>query len=128
MEALRGEAKAPTEDVHSALAVVETQEPEGPTAKTATNTEADKLGLVASWAREFGYVSLRDPTTGEWCDVQVREAPSWALWEARKRKELYKDGNRRAYRLTSRQMEEIWRSEQSEDEGIVEEHPIEGED
>jgi hypothetical protein len=50
------------------------------------------------------------------------------LWEARKRKELYKDGNRKAYRLTSRDMEDIREAEfLSEPEGIVEDHPIEEE-
>ena len=51
-----------------------------------------------------------------------------AGWEARKREELYKSGNRKAYRLTSREMEEIWKAEHtSEPAGIVEELPIEEE-
>jgi hypothetical protein len=97
--------------------------------KTAkTPSEAEHLGLIAMWSVEFGYVSLHDPTTGEWHDVRTKEAPSWALWEARKRKELYKDGNRKAYRLTSRDMEDIREAEfLSEPEGIVEDHPIEEE-
>jgi hypothetical protein len=94
--------------------------------KTDKTTEAGKLGLVASWSREFGYVALRDPGSGEWHDLAVKDAPGWALWEARKRKELYRDGSRGAYRLTSREMEEIWHSEQApESEGIVEDHPLE---
>ncbi len=101
-----------------------------PTAKTAkTPSEAGQLGVIAMWSIEFGYVSLHDPTTGEWHDIQTKEAPSWALWEARKRKELYKDGNRKAFRLTSREMEEIWEDELTpEPEGIVEDHPVEKEE
>jgi hypothetical protein len=103
-----------------------------PTAKIAKITsgykdEAEELGLVGNWSHEFGYVSLHDPTTGEWHDLQTKDAPGWSLTEARKRKELYRDGNLRAYRLTSREMEEIWESEQPQDEGIVEEYPVEEE-
>jgi hypothetical protein len=99
------------------------------TSKTIkTLSEAEHIGLVATWALEFGYVSIHDPTTGEWHDLSTKEAPSWAGWEARKRKELYKGGNRKAYRLTSREMEEVWEGEHAPKlEGIVEEHPIEEE-
>jgi len=47
------------------------------------------------------------------------------MGEARRRKELYKSGNQRAYRLTARDMEEAWKSDQPPEEGIVEEHPLE---
>jgi hypothetical protein len=102
---------------------------QNPTAKTAkTLSEAERLGLVATWSIEFGYISIHDPTTGEWHDIPTKEAPDWAQWEARKRKELYKDGNRKAFRLTSREMSELWEAEYvPEPEGIVEEHPIEEE-
>jgi hypothetical protein len=85
--------------------------PINPPSKTSKTPEADQLGLVATWSHEFGYVSMHDPTAGE----------------AHKRKQLYKDGNRKAYRLTSREMEKIWEAEHlaSEDEGIVEDHPLE---
>lgn len=78
---------------------------------------------------EFGYVSLHDSTSGEWHDVPTRDAPGWAKWEAGKRKELYKGGSRKAYRLTSREMGEIWKAERGpeEEKGIVEEHPVEEE-
>ena len=103
---------------------------QNPTAKTVkTPSEAERLGMVTMWSIEFGYVSIHDPTTGEWHDIPTREAPSWSMWEARKRKELYKDGNRKAYRLTSREMEEIWEDELiPEPEGIVEDHPVEEEE
>jgi hypothetical protein len=98
------------------------------TDKTDRNTEAERLGLVATWSIEFGYVSLHDPTTGEWHDLRTEDAPGWAKREAFKRKELYKDGNRKAYRLTSREMEELWEVERvPEPEGIIEDHPIEEE-
>ena len=97
-----------------------------PSAKTAKTPDADQLGLVATWSVEFGYVSIHDPTAGEWFDLRTRDAPEWAVREARKRKELYRDGNRRAYRLTSRQMEEILEAERPDPEvGIVEDHPVE---
>jgi hypothetical protein len=68
---------------------------------------------------------LHDPTTGEWWDLSTTDAPGWAMGEARRRKELYKSGNQRAYRLTARDMEEAWKSDQPPEEGIVEEHPLE---
>ncbi len=86
------------------------------------------LGLIATWSREFGYISIHDPTTGEWHDVATKDAPDWAKREAFKRKELYRDGNRKAFRLTARDMEEVWEAERvPEPEGIVEDHPIEEE-
>jgi hypothetical protein len=44
--------------------------------------------------------------------------------DARRRKEQYRGGNRRAYRLTSSEIEELWRAESLVDEGIVEDHPL----
>ncbi len=85
---------------------------------------AAEIGLVSRWARTLGYLSIHDPTSGEWHDLQVADAPGWATREARKRKELYMDGNRRAYRLTVSDMSEIWEADHLE-EGIVEEYPIE---
>jgi hypothetical protein len=95
--------------------------------------KAAALGLVAKWSVEFGYVSTHDPTTGEWHDLLTKEAPDWAVREARRRKELYKDGNHRAYDLTAADMEEIWRKEQAEmwdhpavtDKGVVYEDYLE---
>lgn len=85
--------------------------------------------MVATWAATFGFVSIHDPTTGEWHDVQTKQAPDWALAEASTRKTLYKSGNRKAYSLNAPQMEEIWETEHPpSEEGIVEEYPIEGED
>ena len=83
--------------------------------------EADDRGLVATWAHEQGFVAVHDPTTGEWHDIPMKEAPSWGQNEARYRKRLYKSGNRRAYSLTSRQIEQL-RAEESGEEVVVEEH------
>jgi hypothetical protein len=80
---------------------------------------------------EFGYVSIYAPTSGEWHDLRTKDAPDWAVREAHKRKELYRSGNRRAYRLTSRELGEILKLERPPDpepEGIVEDHPIEEEE
>ena len=33
--------------------------------------EADRRGLVIKWSREPGYVSIHDPTTGEWHEVKA---------------------------------------------------------
>ncbi len=101
-----------------------------PTAKTAeTPPEAERLGLVATWSIDFGYISIHDPTTGEWHDVATNDAQAWSKREAFKRKELYRDGNRKAFRLTAREMEEIWEAEYvPEPEGIIEDHPVEEED
>jgi hypothetical protein len=108
------------------------EKPKTPTSapsETSKTIEAEDLGLVASWSVEFGFISMHDPTTGEWHDLRWKDAPGWARWEARKRKELYGDGNRKAHRLTSREIGEIWAAENplSIEEGIVEDHPVEGE-
>src|SRR5215212_6412302 len=109
-----------------ALDALEKQEtPESLAAKTAKTTEAERLGLIATWSALFGYVSMHDPTTGKWHDLQTKDAPAWAVGEARRRKEQYRAGNRRAYRLTSSEIEELWRAESPVDEGIFEDHPLE---
>jgi hypothetical protein len=78
------------------------------------------MGLAAKWSREYGYVSIHD-TTGEWWDVSLKDAPQWALGEARRRKELYGAGDKRAYRLTSQEMEELWEREQLVYDDVAEE-------
>ena len=37
--------------------------------------EAASRGLVTKWSREPGWISLHDPTTGEWHDVKASECP-----------------------------------------------------
>jgi len=72
--------------------------------------EAGRLGLIAAWSHEFGYVSLHDPITGEWHDLPTAEAPDWAKREAFKRKELGKLGGV-ADLLTRAELEEVWERE-----------------
>ena len=35
--------------------------------------EAERRGLIIKWSREPGYLSLHDPTTGEWHEVKASE-------------------------------------------------------
>jgi hypothetical protein len=90
--------------------------------------EAHRLGLVARWSRDFGFISIHDPTTGEWHDLKAEDAPGWAKREAHKRRELRRAGDPRAHDLTREDMEEIWETEHlGKEEGIIEDHPVEEE-
>src|SRR5215216_2442514 len=72
--------------------------------------QADALGLVARWSRQFGYIAIHDPTTGEWHDVTIKEAPDWAKSEAFLRARLRKV--RGITRLMSRvELEQVWAGE-----------------
>ena len=105
---------------------VKSRRPKDTARKTTKTPKTDELGLIASWSHEFGYVSLHDPVSGVWHDLAVKDAPGWAPWESRKRQELYRAGDYRAYRLSARQMEEIWEAEHPPDMDLIEEeHPIE---
>jgi hypothetical protein len=86
--------------------------------------KAAARGLTAKWSKEFGFISIHDPTTGEVNDIPTKDAPKWALNEAATRKRLYRSGRRDAFELTSAQMEAIWEKEHfiPEEEGIQEEH------
>jgi len=135
-------AKTPTEYVKSVVGGDENPEkPQNGTAKTAKTVtghqdKASEIGLVATWSREFGFLSLHDSTTGEWHDLPTKGVPDWAVREARKRRELYKSGNCKAYRLTSSELEKVWEEEQQEmwelpaitDKGIVYEDYLEDEE
>ena len=35
--------------------------------------EADRRGLIIRWAKERGWISMHDPSTGEWHDVRASE-------------------------------------------------------
>lgn len=87
---------------------------------------ADRRGLVARWSRTFGFIEIHDPIEGEWWELPWKEAPSWARWEARKRKALHKSGDRRASERSSQDMEELWREEHPPEPeiGITEDHPV----
>jgi hypothetical protein len=99
-------------------------------AEHAGSTRAEKRaairGLTAKWSREFGYITIHDPTTGDSVDVATNDAPPWAKWEAGERKSRWRGGDKRAYDLTASEMEEIWAAEHPPEPelGIVEEHPI----
>lgn len=45
--------------------------------------EADRRGLVIKWSKEPGYVSLHDPTTGEWHEVPASECLPGVVESAR---------------------------------------------
>lgn len=45
--------------------------------------EADRRGLVIKWSREPGYISLHDPTVGEWHEVSPSGCPPWVLEDAK---------------------------------------------
>lgn len=45
--------------------------------------EADRRGLVIRWSKESGWISLHDPTTGEWHEVAASGCPPWILEDAR---------------------------------------------
>lgn len=53
--------------------------------------EADQRGLVIKWSREPGYISIHDPTTGEWHEVQTSGCPSWVLEDARAQRRRRKE-------------------------------------
>jgi hypothetical protein len=90
-----------------------------------TPAQADRLGMCAKWAREFGYISILDPTTGTWIDLPTKEAPDWAVREARKRREIRKHGGINRF-LTSREIaEHVEPPRDQAPEGIVETHPDE---
>jgi len=77
---------------------------------------AAQMGLCAMWARrEFGYVSVHDPLTGEWHNLPTKDAnfgdAPWMISGAQRRKALWKNGDRRAYKYTSAEMEAMWAAE-----------------
>jgi hypothetical protein len=92
--------------------------------------KAAALGLVAKWAsykKAKGYVTIHDPTSGEWHDLPYRDAPTWARWEATKRSELYRrTGDYGVFDLDAEAMNAILEEESppQEEEGIVEEYEL----
>jgi hypothetical protein len=45
--------------------------------------EAGRRGLVIKWSKEPGYISLHDPTTGEWHEVRQSECSPSIVESAR---------------------------------------------
>ena len=50
--------------------------------------EADRRGLVIKWAREPGWISLHDPTTGEWHELRETACFASMVESARTRRRL----------------------------------------
>ena len=48
--------------------------------------EADRRGLMIRWSREPGYISIHDPTTGEWHELKASGCTLWVLDEAKARR------------------------------------------
>jgi hypothetical protein len=85
----------------------------------------DTMGLAAKYAKEYGYITLHDPTTGSTVDVPFASAPDWAKDEASERRRLWRAGDRQAYSYTGAEMEERWLSAYPDepDEGLVDDLP-----
>jgi predicted metal-dependent hydrolase len=54
--------------------------------------EAASRGLVIKWSREPGWISLHDPTTGEWHEVRASDCPPTIVECAR----VHRRGRKRA--------------------------------
>jgi hypothetical protein len=94
---------------------------------TLTLKRAALRGLTAKWSREFGFITLHDPSSGESHDIPTSDAPDWAKWESGERKRRWRAGDRRAFDLSAREIEAIWDKERPPpEEGIVEDHPLPG--
>ena len=48
--------------------------------------EAASRGLVIKWSREPGYLSVHDPTTGDWHELLASGCPPWMLDDAKTRR------------------------------------------
>ena len=53
--------------------------------------DADRRGLAIKWAREPGWISLHDPTTGDWHDVKASECPPSVVESARAYRRVNRD-------------------------------------
>ena len=48
--------------------------------------EAEIRGLVIRFSREPGYLSVHDPTTGDWHELPASGCPPWMLEDAKARR------------------------------------------
>ena len=78
-------------------------------ARNRRRERASALGLVARWSKEYGFISVHDPTSGEWHDLPMKEAPDWAKSEVFKRKKLKKAGG--DWMITQAAMEGVFAEE-----------------
>lgn len=53
--------------------------------------KADKRGLIIRWSDQPGWISLHDPTTGEWHDVRASECLPGIVEAARAHQKRQKD-------------------------------------
>jgi hypothetical protein len=112
--------------LEEALNTIEKLEtPESPAAKTAKTTGAECLGPHRDLASPVWVRLDAGPDDRRVARSPDEECTRVGRGEAVRRKEQYRGGNRRAYRLTSSEMEEVWRAEFPVGEGIVEDHPLE---
>ena len=56
--------------------------------------EAASRGLVIKWSREPGYLSVHDPTTGDWHELLASGCPPWMLEDAKTRRRRKGRSNR----------------------------------
>ena len=54
--------------------------------------EAASRGLVIKWSREPGYLSVHDPTTGDWHELLASGCPPWMLEDAKTHRRGEKGG------------------------------------
>lgn len=84
-----------------------------------TLANAERLGMIAKWSRgNLGFISILDPTTGEYHDLQVKDAPGWASREARERRDMWKHEGVKGT-PTSRDMERRYQENRTPEPGIV---------
>jgi hypothetical protein len=56
--------------------------------------EAESRGLVIRFSREPGYLSVHDPTTGDWHELSASGCPPWMLEDATTRRRREGRSNR----------------------------------
>jgi hypothetical protein len=56
--------------------------------------EAESRGLVIRFSREPGYLSVHDPTTGDWHELPTSCCPPWMLDDAKTRRRRKGRSNR----------------------------------
>jgi hypothetical protein len=53
---------------------------------------AERRGLVIKWAKEPGWIAMRDPSTGDWHEVLASECPQWILKAAKAERQGKRSG------------------------------------
>ena len=60
--------------------------------------EANKRGLIIQWSKHPGWISLHDPTTGEWHDVRPSECLPGIVEAAKSHAQRLEDAANREFR------------------------------